>query len=365
MFSTKSVLKINALFVGILCLYLVSCTPEDAKPDLSGSSKYSDGVLVINGGNSTSSGSLSFFNRETNIVENDIFEKANGSTAIGGTLNSVYFRNDTAYIISSDANKIVIAGKTFQKIQTITGLEQPRNMVEDFLNLDLSQKTRRVFVTQWGANGSNGNIKVINTSTGEIASTIKTNKGPDKMLYVNRLLWVINGGGSDKDSTIQQFDLTADTLLKTIQVPLNPKDMVRDANGDIWVLCSSYPDRTESGKLIKLKDDQIQLSFDVPKGADMLVKDKTNSILYFIAENKVWQKDILNFGKTPPSVFGGIKKTFQNLTAIGIDTDTENLYCADAIDSKSNGTVYIFDKTTFAEKSSIKVGIKPIGFIFK
>jgi hypothetical protein len=365
MFSTKSVLKINRLIVGILCLYLTSCTPEDAKPDLSGNSKYSDGVLVINGGNSTSSGSLSFFNRETSIVENDIYEKANSNTAIGGTLNSLYFRNDTAFMVSTDANKIVVAGKSFQKIQTINGLEQPRNMIEDFINLDLSQKTRRAFVTQWGTNGTNGSIKVINIGTGEVASTIKTNKGPEKMLYVNRTLWVINSGGTEKDSTIQLFDLVADSLLKTIKVPLNPRDFVKDANGDIWVLCSGYPDRPEGGKLIKLKDDQVQLSFDVPKGADKLVKDKTNSILYFIADNKVWQKDILNFGKTAPSVFSSINKVFQNLSAIGVDTDTENFFCADALDSKSNGTVYIFDKTTFAEKNSIKVGIKPIGFVFK
>ncbi len=365
MFSTKSVLKINRLIIGILCLYLVSCTPEDDKPDLSGNSKYLDGVLIINGGNATSSGSVSFFNRETNVIENDVFEKANGNAAIGGTLNSLYFRNDTAYLVSTDANKIVVAGKTFQKIQTINGLEQPRDMVEDFLNLDLSLKTRRAFVTQWGANGTNGSIKVINIGTGEIASTIKTNKGPEKMLYVNRLLWVINSGGAAKDSTIQQFDLTTDTLFKTLIVPLNPRDIIKDANSDVWVLCGGYPDRAESGKLVKLKDNQVVLSFDVPKGADKLVKDKSGNNLYFIADNKIWQKDILSFGKTPPSVFGGIKKSFQNLTAIGIDTDTENFYCADAIDSKTSGTVFIFDKTTYAEKSSVKVGIKPIGFIFK
>jgi hypothetical protein len=365
MFSTNSFLKINRLIVGILCLYLVSCTPEDDKPDLSGNSKFLKGVLIINNGNATSSGSLSFFNRETSVVENDIYEKANGNTAFGGMLNSLYFRNDTAYMVSTDANKIVVAGKTFQKIQTINGLEQPRNMIEDFLNLDLSQKTRRAFITQWGANGSNGSIKVINIGTGEIASTIKSNKGPEKMLYVNRLLWVLNSGGTEKDSTIQQFDLTADSLLKTIKVSLNPKDILKDANGDIWVLCSGYPDRAESGKLIKIKDSQVQLSFDVPKGAFKLVKDKTSNILYFIAENKIWKKDILNFGNTPPSVFSGIKKTFENLTAIGIDTDTENFYCADALDSKSSGTVYIFEKTTFVEKNNIKVGVKPIEFIFK
>jgi DNA-binding beta-propeller fold protein YncE len=359
MFSTNSVLKINRLIVGILCLYLASCTPEDDKPKPAEEIKYTSGVFIINEGN-TVGGSLSFFSRVTSAtVQNDVFEKANGGLTLGNGLQYGSFLTKSAYFITSKSNNVTVVNPVdFKTITTITGFEQPRYII----NIG-----GRAFISQWGNNGLNGSIQVIDTVTNKITSSFATGKGPERLEYINGLLWVLNSGGAGKDSTIQQFFLAGnkDSLIKTISVPLCPKDIIKDANGDIWILCSGYPDRAESGKLVKLRDDQVQFSFDVPKGADKLIKDKTGNILYFIADNKIWQKDLLNFGKTPPSVFTGIKKTFQNLTAIGIDTDTENFYCADALDSKTGGTVYIFNKTTFDEKTNFKVGVKPIAFVFK
>jgi DNA-binding beta-propeller fold protein YncE len=355
MFSTNSVLKINRLLVGILCLYLTSCTPEDSIPTTA--TDLTKGVYVINEG--TTIGTLSIYNRTTATVQNDVFEKANGGSTIGNSFQSMSFVNSYAYFVSSKSNKIVISdSKSFTISKTITGLDQPRNI---FFG------GKRAFIPQWGSDGLTGSIQVIDTTTSAIVKNIPTGKGPEKMAFINNLLWVINSGGAGKDSTINQIDIinNADTLVRTMTVPIGPNSLITDANNETWVLCGGYADRSGNGKLLKIKDNKIELSFDVPKLASNLIIDKGGFNLYFIAEGKIWQKDILNFGKTPPSVFGGIKKTFDNLTAIGVDTDTENFYCADALDSKSSGTIYIFDKTTFAEKNNFKVGIKPIRFIFR
>jgi hypothetical protein len=355
MFSTKFVLKIYSLIIGFTCLFFVSCTPEDSKPTTA--TDLSKGVYIINEGNSV--GTLNIYNRTSAIVQTDVFERANVGSTIGNSFESMSFANSNAYFISSKSNKIVITNaKTFITSKTITGFEQPRNIIFG---------GKRAFISQWGNDGLTGSIQVIDTTNSTIVKSIPTGKGPDKITFINNLLWVINSGGIGKDSTINQFDIinNADTLVRTITVPLGPNSIITDANNDTWVLCGGYADRNGTGKLVKIKDNKIELSFDVPKLAANLITDKGGFNLYFIADGKIWQKDILNFGKTPPSVFGGIKKTFDNLTAIGVDTETENFYCGDALDSKSSGTVYIFDKTTFAEKSSFKVGIKPIRFIFK
>jgi hypothetical protein len=356
MFSTKSVLKMSRLIVGTLCLYLASCTPEDDKP-ISDAFNYASGVFIVNEGNGTI-GSLSFYDRTSKAVQNAVYEKANNNTTVGNSLQYCSFLSTYSYFVAGKSNTVTITNPTnFQNVTILTGFEQPQSII--------SVGTRS-FVSQWGTNGLSGSIKTIDNTFNKVTSSFETGKGPTRLEYINGLLWVLNTGGSGKDSTIQQFFLnsTKDSLIKTIALPLGPKDMIRDANGDVWVLCASYPDRAEGGKLVRIKEDKVDLSFDVPKGADKLVKDRSGNNLYFIADNKVWQKDLLNFGKIGPSVFGGIKKTFQSLTAIGVDTD-ENIYCADALDAKTSGTIFIFDKTTLAEKSSFKVGIKPISFIFK
>jgi DNA-binding beta-propeller fold protein YncE len=352
MFS-NSLLKISNLLMGISCLYFTSCTPEDDKPKPAEDVKYTTGVFVIN-----DAGTLSFYNRDTKVIQNDVFEKANGGVKIGNGLQYGSFLTKKGYFVASKSNNVTVVNpQDFKTITTISGFQQPRYII----NIG-----GRAFISQWGTNGLTGSIQVIDTVTNTITSSFETGKGPERLEYINNLLWVLNSGGAGKDSTIQQFYLAGnkDSLVKTISLPLGPRDIIKDANGDVWVLCSSYPDRTESGKLVKLREDKVELSFDIPKGADKFTKNKLGSTLYFIADNKIWQKDILNFGKTPPSVFSGIKQTFQNLTAIGIDTD-ENFYCADALDSKTSGNVYIFDKTTFEEKNKFTVGIKPIGFVFK
>jgi hypothetical protein len=356
MFSTNSVLKINRLIVGMLCLYLASCTPEDDKP-LDGAFNYASGVFIVNEG-SSASGSLSFYDRTSKAVQDNVYEKANNNAVVGNSLQFCTFLSTYSYFVSSKSNTVTIANPTnFQKVTTLTGFEQPQSIIS---------VGSRSFVSQWGANGLTGSIKTIDNTFNKVTSSFETGKGPTHLEYINGLLWVLNSGGVGKDSTIQLFLLntTKDSLIKTIALPLGPRDMIRDANGDVWVLCASYPDRAEGGKLVRIKDDKVDLSFDVPKGADKLVRDKSGNNLYFIADNKVWQKTLLNFGKTGPSVFSSVKKTFQYLSAIGFDTD-ENLYCADAFDTNTLGTVFIFDKTTFAEKSKFTVGFKPTAFIFR
>jgi hypothetical protein len=356
MFSTNSVLKISRLIVGTLCLYLASCTPEDEKP-ISGAFNYASGVFIINEGNGTA-GSLSFYDRTSKNVQDAVYEKANNNTTVGNSLQYCSFLNTYSYFVASKSNTVTIANPlSFQNVVTLTGFEQPQSIIS---------VGARSFVSQWGTNGSTGGIKTIDNTFNKVTSYFETGKGPTRLEYINGLLWVLNTGGAGKDSTIQQFFLNTkkDSLVNTIVLPLGPRDMIRDANGDVWVLCASYPDRAEGGKLVRIKDDKVELSFDVPKGADKLIKDRSGNYLYFIADNKVWQKSLLGFGKTPPSVFSSIKKTFQKLSAIGIDTD-ENFFCADALDGKSSGTVYIFDKTTFDEKHTFKVGNMPIAFIFR
>ena len=73
-----------------------------------------------------------------------------------------------------------------------------------------------------------------------VTSTIKAGTGPEGILVSNNKIWVANGGGFTVDSTVLVIDPVTDNVIKTIFVGHNPKELVEDANGNIWVLCYGY-----------------------------------------------------------------------------------------------------------------------------
>ena len=346
---------LSRFLIGFSLFYLVACTPEDEK--INPNTGISKGVYVVNKGINV--GTLSLYDSASNTIQNDVFEKANSGVTIGNAFQSMSFIDDKAYLVASLSNKInVVDGKTFQLSRTITGFEQPRYILPG---------GARAFVSQWGKDGLTGSIQIIDIATAAIVKSISVGKGAERIGYVNSKLWVLNSGGLGQDSTITVVDIfnNVDTIVKTIAVSPGPNSLVLDANGDAWVLCGSYSNKNGGGKLLKInRTEKIELSFDVPSLASNLVIDKSGYSIYFIANNKIWYKDIQNFGKTPPSVLN-ISKAFQSPNALGINPTTGNIFCGDALNSTSSGTLNIIDVKTLAIKDSLKIGIAPNAFIFR
>lgn len=336
-----------------LCIFFLgfnACKPADE----TALGNYSSGVFITcDGAFPSGTGVVSFYNR-ADAAQVDIFGKENNSAALGNTVQSMTLYNGKAYIMVNNANKIVITdAKTFQTPETVTGINYPHQ----FLPLD---KTR-AYVSEWGEKGLKGAIKVYDIVNKTFAKTILTGgSGAGNMLRIGATVWVINNSGlnfTKADSTIALVDVDRDSVTKTIKVGGSPNSMVQDVNGDVWVLCGS-------GKLVKIRNGVIDLTFDVPQYSTRLTGDLTSSNLYFTSGNKVYQKDLLNFGKTPPSVF--LTQPYLNSPySLGFDPKTGYMYCGDAENYASAGTVYIFDPATKALKDSTKVGIAPNGFIFQ
>ena len=357
MFNILSIMKFNKFYlvsalVGLILL-LNACNAEDDKPF----DDYSSGVFITNEGKfSGGTGTVDFYDRSIGGIKNDIFTKENNGASIGNILQSMGFYKDTAYLVVNNANKLSLVNyKSFKSITTINGFTLPRY----YLNVNATFG----YVSDWGANGLTGSIKVLDHATKTIAKTIITGKGADKMILIGTTVWVVNSGGFGKDSTVSIVSTVADSVLSTIQVGLGPNSIVQDGNGDIWVLCGGYFDRSESGKLVKIRNNKVEYSFDVPKSASALVTDMSKSILYFIANGKIYQKDIANFGANPPSVFI-TQPYFRVPYSLGIDSKSGYLYCTDAKDYSSEGRLYIFDPQTKVLKDSVKTGIVPGNIYF-
>ena len=350
-------MKLFKMNAGVRLLALIAlfsaCKPTDETP----ADNYANGVFITNEGPfQNGTGTVDFYNRAVGGIQNDIFAKANNGAAIGNILQSMSFKNDTAFLVVNNANKLVLVNyKTFQSASTVTGFNYPRNF--------LSINNTSAYVTDWGTDGLTGSVKVFDYATKTVAKTVPTGKGADKMLRIGSRIWVLNSGGFGKDSTIAIVETANDSVSSKIQVGLGPNSIVQDANGDVWVLCGSYFDKSDNGKLIKIRNEKVEYSFDVPKYASSLTKDATGNTLYYVATNKIYKKDILNFGATPPSVF--ITQPYlSNPYSLGFDPKSGYLYCGDAKNFSVASSVYIFDPSSKILKDSVKAGIGVNGFYF-
>lgn len=337
-------------FSGVLLALIIvlnGCEAEDAKP----LDNYSSGVFISNEG-----GTVDFYNRTIGGIKNNIYAIENNGGTVGGNIQSITFSSDTAYLVLSNTNKMALVNyKTFKSISTIDGFTTPRY----YVNINSIYG----YVSDWGTDGLTGTIKVLDHSTNKVARTISIGKGTDEILKVGNSVWAINNGGLGKDSTVVIVNALADTILKKITVGPAPNGIVQDINGDFWVLCGGYSDNSENGKLVKIRNFQVEYTFDIPKGARGLALDDTKSNIYFIIGNKIYKKDLYNFGTTPPSVFM-TQSYFVKPYAVGFDTKTGYMYCTDAKDGKTEGKLYIYNPTSKAVIDSVKTGVLPSKLYF-
>ena len=337
----------------------MACTKGDDKPE----SAYASGVFIsCEGAFGSGTGTMSYYNR-ADSTRGDIFSTENSGSKIGNVLQSYNVFQGVGYLMVNNANKMITVNpKTFVATATYdTGFVLPRYM----LGVDES----RIYVSTWGKDGVNGSIRLfdIKASPKKISRIIPTGKGTSKMILVNGKIWAVNDGGFGKDSTVVIISTAADTVVeKRIEVGLAPTDIISDNNGNIWVLCVGYFDRTGMGKLVQIREEKVYKTFDIPKYSSSLALDNAKTTLYFIGgDGKIYSKDPLNFNANPPSVFLD-NAAFKGLYSLGVDPKSGYLYIGDAIDFKNNGQVFIYDLTTKALKTVLKtgVGVAPNGFYF-
>jgi len=215
-----------ALLSLIISAALSSCEDDDYSAP---TGTYTDGVFVVNEGNSSSGGSVSFYSYEGDTVSNNIFEKVN-NRPLGTYVQSLTTFIDKAFIVVNGSNKLeVVEQNSFKEAATITGFDMPRY----FTPVNGSKG----YVTQWG-NG--GQIKIVDLNNYVITDTIEVGTGPEKMYSFYNNIYVANGGGLSVDSTIFVINTYYDKVVDTIEVGHNPKDMVIDSEGNLWVLCYGH-----------------------------------------------------------------------------------------------------------------------------
>ena len=343
-------------------LFVFSCSDDDTPfveiPPLP------SGYFIVNeGGFGNANTSISFYDRTNDTIFNNVFETANGRP-LGDQTQSMTVVGNRGFIVVQNSAKVeVINTSDFTSIATITeGIVSPRY----FISADAS----KAYLTDWGADGVTGTVKVIDLTTYEVIKTIPVGEGPNQLLQVNDRAYVANGGGFGHDSTVMVLDTQTDTVVDTITVGDNPSSLVFDANGNIWVAGggllrydnndSVVEEESTPGFIAQLESNGVRTKLEaaqVDVGPSDLVVDPGGNNLYFRYAGGVYTitPEATDLPSQPL-----INRSFYGL---GIDPISGEILVGEALTFSTDDTFYRYTSTGELIKS-YTVGIAPNGFAF-
>lgn len=343
---------------------LAACSSDDSVSIPIGT----EGFFIVNeGGFGNGNTSLSFYDRETKTVANNIFASVNG--ALGDQAQSMTIFNNVGYIVVQNSDKIeVINVDTYESLGTIdSDLPSPRYF--------LGYSATKGYVSDWGTDGVTGTVKVIDLSTNTVTKTIATGQGANELLLLNDKLYVANSGGFGRDNTISVINTTTDEVESTITVSDNPNSLVADADGNIWIGTRGHtafdPNtfaviESESTPPAILKIDAagtvlLNLPYQAVGFSSTIKKVDLNQAgdkLYYLYASQIYE--LSTSATTLPSTAFSDKFYY----GLSVDPIDGSVLAFEAPNFSSDGNMDIYDASGDLQ-SSFVVGIGPNGAIFK
>ncbi len=360
-------------FVRFICLLatvaLVASCSDDDSPNPNIPSSALGGYFIVNeGGFGNANTSLSYYDRTNDTILNNVFENANGRP-LGDQAQSMTVIGDRGFIVVQSSAKIeVINTEDFTSVATITeGIVSPRHLIGVDAN--------KAYVTDWGADGITGTVKVIDLTTYEVTATVPMGEGSNGLVLVNDKVYVANGGGFGHDSTLMVLDTNTDTVIDTIVVGDNPSSLVVDANGDLWAAGGGFvsydadfsiiEEESTPGFIVKLENNAtarqsvtIRLPADqISVGPSNLTTNTAQTELYFRYTGGVYSISLT------ATALPGQPLIDQNFYGLGVDPVSGEILGGEAPNFSSDGTFYRFSDNGELLKQ-YTVGIAPNGFAF-
>jgi hypothetical protein len=345
----------SALLISAFSLLFFSCKP-DPVVDVA-KTRYEQGVFIVNEGPfGSGSGTLTYYNPDSNIVVQDVFGKENSGASLGNVLQSMTIHNGKAYCVVNNANKVIVLdAKTMKYLDTIGGLAFPRY----FLGISDS----KAYVSQWGADGFSGSIQVVNLETNKITKSIALDKGSDRMLKAPSLdeVYVVNDGGYGSSNQVSKINTKTDELITSFTVNLNPNSLVWYNLANKPIVLSggdwSWNDPTSPGSLSIIRDTDISKIGETNNSAKDLCVNSDGKTFYFTDGLAVFEKDA-EPDNAPKKLFD------QKCYGLFFDAKNNLFYCTDEKGFLSEGELVI-RKLDGTVVKTIPTGIGPGEVIFR
>ncbi|MGJ5643331.1 DUF5074 domain-containing protein [Formosa sp. S-31] len=348
-------------FILLSCISLSlfsSCSSDDDGNDTPNLPKgtYDNGYFIINeGGSDPSTASISFIS-EDNTLNSDIYRTENpNASETGSYLQSMFFDDTRAFIISGQANQITVVDRyTFEYITTLdSDFTAPRYGV-------VIDDTAYVTNSNGWDDGSDDFITIINLndySTSKLALGITA----EAITEANDIIYISNGYYG-AGQTITVLDPKTNTTQLIDLGEGNAPNSFEIQNGNLFVLTNNAGSNSNIFK-INIATNAISQQMILPTLlADAKQLDIEDNTIYFTNNTSVFKVstsgDEDSFGKvleyTSTSDWGAM---------YGFAVNNGTIYIADAGDFISNGTTFEFSLNG-NQLNSYVTGISPNSFYF-
>lgn len=319
------------------------------------------GVFVVCEGNfQYGNSSLSYYDPDSGIVGNELFYHANGMK-LGDVGQSMTLHDGLGWIVVNSSHVIfaIDVVSVRERGRITSGLTSPRyiHFVNDRKAYVSQIWDNRIAVVDPASYAVTGYI-ICPDMTVESGSTEQMAQCGDKVFvccwsYQNRVM---------------RIDTSTDLVDGVLVVGRQPRDIVADANGKLWVLTdggyAGSPTGYEAPALYRIDPEEFRVErvfrMEIGNDASGLCLDGTGTKLYWI-DGDVWRMDVEADGLPDKPVVASRGTKYFGLTVSPYDGD---IYVADAIDYQQPGIVYRYDNDGVL-KDSFKVGVNPTAFCWK
>ncbi|MFY0483639.1 DUF5074 domain-containing protein [Flavobacterium sp. PLA-1-15] len=344
--------KLTRIFLLVAATsFFVACSDDDNGNNDTPLGVYDNGVFVLNEGISGPATASVTFISDAGLVEQNVFTNVNPSSPMTGSyLQSMFFDDTRAFIISGQANKITVVNRyTFEFIASIdTNFENPRYGA--VIN-------GKAYVTNYAdyAVGTDDFLTVIDLSDYS-TSKVALNNWSEKVIEENGKLYIANGYyGSGTSITV--FNPANNSLGTPIELGFSPNSL-EEEDGILYVI--------GGGKLAKinLSNNQVigtAIAFPEDQAGAKNLTIEDDKIYYTVGTN-VYVMNI-NATTAPTAKLFSYESTSVWAAMYGFAVNDNKIYVADGGNLTSDSAIYVYSLTgTLLDTYAAGIGAN--GFYF-
>ena len=224
----------------ILMLFAVGCMEWDygleEEFDIASSAR---GLYICNEGNfQYGNATLSYYNPDTKVVENEVFYRAN-AMKLGDVAQSMVIHNGIGWVVVNNSHVVfAIDPDTFREVGRITGLTSPRYI--HFVSDD------KAYITQIWDN----RIFIVNPKRYEITGYIECpamtmeQGSTEQMVQLGDYVYVNCWSYQNR---ILKIDTRTDSVVAELTVGIQPTSLVLDCNNKLWTITDGGYDGSPYG----------------------------------------------------------------------------------------------------------------------
>lgn len=339
------------LLVFAAVITFISCQKESGPQEIETNppASLNGGVIVLNEGAYNANNASLSYRDEDGQVSHNVYQSINGKI-LGDVLQSYTQTESSIYLVLNNSQKIEKISSISLKSEWVSeGYRSPRYLLE-------LEDRKSAWVSNLKLDSNENEIDIVNLETGKRTSSIQVSGWCEQMLRVGSIIYIANTGKNE-------LIITDGKNIKTVDLPPQPIDIVQDATGSIWILCTGgfvagqaalCKYNPVNGKVESIM--RFSNSFAFPS---KLKINAEGSEIYFI-EGGIYKMSISDT-EIPSGPFISSIGTFYGL---GVQPESGDIYVGDAADFQTEGQVHVFSKNGVLLESFAS-GYVPSEFIFR